>query len=138
MDKNLIKFFLLFFMLAMPVGHCAVFPDEFVSKFANCTPYFLDEGNRIRQLIGWGNTRCNYREIISKGVIDCQFKQDQVDEITASMQLDMPSPPMRVVYEDGEVKIYNTGWYSLDTWKKYINMKSACIPRYKDENENQE
>ena len=122
-------------LIAIPKGFCAIFPEEFITNFKSCTPYYYDEGAKIRQVIGWGNSRCNYREIVSKGVVDCKFRQSEVDEIAYAMRHDYrKANPLRVVYEDGEVQIFNTGWLSLDIWKKYLNKKGTCSSDFQEFN----
>ena len=128
---NKVKIFIIFFLIisifSTSKGVCAIFEPEFVDNFYACRPYVYDTGAKIRQIIGWVNDKCAYREFTSKAVYDCRFGQSEILELTRAMAYDRKnSPPLTVQYITGKTEVYNTGWRSLDVWKKYLNMPETC------------
>ena len=96
-------------MLVGQCGFCA--QSNFQKKFATCSSYVEDTGNKVIHLVGWANRKCLYRELDIENTLTCQFDRKQFKQINQEMAL---NPKNYVSLSD------------LPKWKEYVDNKDYC------------
>jgi len=131
------------------------FSKSFINKFEDCDPYEETENSQFegeaftthRQIIGWRNGFCQYRETVSskdgKYQLNCSFPSIQVDELYNAMKSKDKEPErfelelfgQQTDAKTGKVKYVVAGTQTIKgnkayiVWTKYQNNPYFCTPK---------